>query len=109
MDERFDVVVVGSGAGGFTTALTAAAHESDTLLLERADELGGTTRKSAAYFWIPNNRFMRAAGINDPRPQALEYMARLSRPDTYRPDHATLGLPKWEYEALAVFYDRGAE
>jgi 3-oxosteroid 1-dehydrogenase len=107
MSTTCDVVVVGSGAAGFTAALTAAGHGAHTIVLERAAELGGTTRKSAAYFWIPNNRFMRAAGIEDPRPQALRYMARLSRPDRYQADAPTLGLPAWEYEALATFYDHG--
>jgi succinate dehydrogenase/fumarate reductase flavoprotein subunit len=108
MNEIYDVVVVGSGAAGFTAALTTASCGASTLVLERGADLGGTTRKSAAYFWIPNNRFMRDARIEDPKHEALRYMARLSRPDRYQADAPTLGLPAWEYEALEAFFDRGA-
>jgi succinate dehydrogenase/fumarate reductase flavoprotein subunit len=106
-DEEFDVVVAGSGAAGFTTAIVAADAGASVGVFEKAPATGGTTRKSAAYFWIPNNRYMRAAGIEDPRDEALRYLARLARPADYRPSHATLGLAPDEFEALECFYDHG--
>src|SRR5213080_290420 len=108
-DERFDVIVVGSGAAGFTAALTAAADGASVVVLEKAAMTGGTTRKSAAWFWVPNNRLMRAAGIDDPRDAALQYMARLARPAEYAPSQPTLGLPAEEFAALEAFYDHGDE
>src|SRR5438093_8158764 len=69
----------------------------------------GRRRKSAAWFWVPNNRLMRAAGIDDPRDAALRYMARLARPAEYAPSHPTLGLPAEEFAALEAFYDHGDE
>jgi succinate dehydrogenase/fumarate reductase flavoprotein subunit len=108
-DEVFDVVVAGSGAGGFAAALTAASEGASVLVLEKAATTGGTTRKAAAWFWILNNRFMREAGIEDPKDDALRYLARLSRPALYSPDEPFLGIPQDEYQALETFYDRGDE
>jgi 3-oxosteroid 1-dehydrogenase len=108
-DETFDVVVVGSGAAGFTAAVTAASEGASVIVLEKAATTGGTTRKAAAWFWILNNRFMREAGIEDPREDALRYLARLSRPAEYTPSDRYLGLPEHEYRALETFYDFGDE
>jgi 3-oxosteroid 1-dehydrogenase len=108
-NEQFDVVVVGSGAAGFTAAVAAAGEGASVVMLEKAATTGGTTRKSAAYFWVLNNRHMRAAGIEDPREQALQYLARLSRPLDYSPTHATLGLASDEFAALECLYDHGDE
>jgi dihydrolipoamide dehydrogenase len=41
MIKHFDVVVVGSGPGGFTSALILARHGFKTALVER-EKLGGT-------------------------------------------------------------------
>lgn len=107
--ESFDVVIAGTGAGGFSTAITAAEHGQRVLMLEKASTIGGTTRKSAAYFWILNNRFMRAAGVEDPRAEALQYLARIGHPTRYNPADDQLGLAEWEYAALEAFYDNGAD
>ena len=48
---------------------------------------------------------MRGSGLVDARDDALRYMARLARPDSYDADHPTLGLPADEHEMLAAFYD----
>jgi 3-oxosteroid 1-dehydrogenase len=108
-DETVDVLVAGSGAAGLACALIAADSGAQVLVAEKASSVGGTTRKSAAFTWILNNRFMREAGLEDPRDGALRYMARLSRPLRYDPDHPTLGLPEWEYKAICAHYDDGAE
>ncbi|MGW6898950.1 FAD-dependent oxidoreductase [Streptomyces sp. NPDC054919] len=108
-DEVTDVVVVGTGAGGLGAAVTAASFGSQVLILEKAAAVGGTTRKSAAVFWIMNNRFMREAGLEDPRPEALRYLARLAFPTQYDPQAPRLGLSEWEYTGLETFYDVGSE
>jgi 3-oxosteroid 1-dehydrogenase len=108
-DRVADVVVVGSGAAAFGAALTAAREGAEVVMLERAAHPGGTTAKSGGGFWIPNNRHMRAVGIDDPRDAALRYMARLGFPVQYDPTGETLGLDAEDYRLLEVFYDRASE
>src|SRR5215208_2087395 len=92
-DQEIDVLVAGSGIGGLGTAVIAAHHGARVAVVEKAAQLGGTTAKSAGYMWIPNNRCLRESGRHDPRPEALQYMARLARPRLYDPESPTLGLP----------------
>ncbi len=51
-----DLVVVGSGAGGLSTALTARKHGLDVVVIEKAPVFGGTTAFSGGVLWIPGNR-----------------------------------------------------
>ncbi|HWB46500.1 MAG TPA: FAD-dependent oxidoreductase [Hyphomicrobiaceae bacterium] len=70
-----DVLVAGSGAGGFAAALTASLHGLDVLMVEKEPLFGGTTAYSAGVIWIPNNAHQAAAGVSDSREQALTYLA----------------------------------
>ena len=108
-DEVVDVLVAGSGIGGLGSAVIAASQGADVAVVEKAQTVGGTTAKSAAYMWIPNNKYLRASGRTDPRDEALRYMAKLARPQLYDPDHTTLGLPAWEFDGIAAFYDHASE
>jgi 3-oxosteroid 1-dehydrogenase len=107
-DEEFDIVVVGTGAGGFSSALNAHRLGSSTVMLEKAPEIGGTTKKTAAWYWIPNNSLMREAGLEDNKTDAIRYMARLSRPQAYDPDDERFGLSEWEYVTIEAFYDKAS-
>lgn len=107
-DEEFDVVVVGSGAGGFSSALNCDRLGSSVVMLEKAPEIGGTTKKTAAWYWIPNNSLMRAAGIEDNKTDAIRYMARLSRPQAYDPNDERFGMTEWEYATMEAFYDNAS-
>ena len=73
-----DVVVVGSGASGLTAALAAAVREADVVVLEKGRLVGGTSSMSGGMLWVPNNRYMREAGISDSREDALAYIRRLT-------------------------------
>src|SRR3954462_7031044 len=108
-DLETDVVVVGGGAAGMAAALTAAHDGASVLLLERASQTGGTTAKSGGGIWILNNSLMRADGVEDPRPDALRYMARLAYPQLYNASDACLGLPRPAFELLEAFYDNGSD
>lgn len=107
-DVEADIVVVGGGAGGLGSALFSRWHGNSVVLLEKADELGGTTKKAAFWYWVPNNRHMREIGIEDRKEDCIRYMARLSRPEAYAPDHPTLGMSRWEYDSYAAIYDNAS-
>ena len=69
-----DVLVVGSGAGGFSTAVTAAYHGLDVILAEKASTFGGTTALSAGVIWIPCSSHARDQGVEDSIESALTYL-----------------------------------
>src|SRR4051794_23352178 len=104
-DVTTDVIVVGGGGGGLPAALFARWLGDEVVLLEKADELGGTARKAAFWYWIPNNRNMREAGIEDREEDFLRYVARLSRPQHYDPSSPTLGMTEWEYAQCRAIYE----
>src|ERR1700677_4241582 len=108
LDAEFDVIVVGSGSAGCAAALGAQALGASTVVLEKAETSGGTTGLSAGAYWIPNSSLMRQRGYEDPRPEALQFMARMAQPALYDPSDAHLGLTRREYELLETFYDRAA-
>ena len=107
-DVEVDIVVVGSGVGGLSAALFSRWLGNEVLLLEKASELGGTTRKAAFWYWVPNNAAMRALGIEDPKSDCIRYMARLSRPEAYDPADAKFGMSAWEYSAYEAIYDNAS-
>jgi succinate dehydrogenase/fumarate reductase flavoprotein subunit len=107
-DEEFDIVVVGAGAGGFSSALNSHRLGSSVVMLEKAADVGGTMKKSAAWYWIPNNSLMREAGVEDNRTDALRYMARLSRPHLYNPNTERFGMDEWEFSMAEAFYDNAS-
>jgi 3-oxosteroid 1-dehydrogenase len=82
MDETFDFVIVGSGAGSMCAALVMRQAGKRVLVLEKTDLLGGTTAMSGGVMWIPNNRFMKAAGVEDSYEQALTYLDALAEGET---------------------------
>ncbi|SDH80933.1 Succinate dehydrogenase/fumarate reductase, flavoprotein subunit [Paraburkholderia steynii] len=69
-----DVLVIGSGAGGLSTAITARKHGLDVVVIEKEAYFGGTTAFSGGVLWIPGNRHARANGVNDTREAAKTYM-----------------------------------
>ncbi len=96
-DARFDIVVVGGGGAGLPTALFARWLGDSVLVLEKAPQLGGTARKAAFWYWVPNNKPMRDLGLEDSKRDCLRYMARLARPQRYDPEAPLFGLTQWEY------------
>src|SRR6266446_1466096 len=58
-----DVLVVGSGAGGLSAAVTAAFHGLKVVVAEKEPVFGGTTAWSGGWMWAPRNELARSAGI----------------------------------------------
>lgn len=73
-DHTYDVVVVGTGAAGFATALGAVDEGLSVLLLESTDRWGGSTAMSGGGLWLPDNPLMRRDGVGDSREEALTYL-----------------------------------
>ena len=69
-----DVLVIGSGAGGLATAVTAAHHGLKVILAEKDNQLGGTTAWSGGWLWIPRNPLALEAGIVEDEDAPLQYL-----------------------------------
>ncbi|NNF77294.1 MAG: FAD-dependent oxidoreductase, partial [Rhizobiales bacterium] len=69
-----DVLVVGSGAGGLATAVSAAHRRLDVLVVEKEPVFGGTTARSGGWMWIPCNGPAKRAGVEDSPELARTYL-----------------------------------
>ncbi len=74
-DEEFDWIVVGSGGGGMTSALTAHHHGLRSVIIEKSAYVGGSTARSGGCVWIPNNYLALEGGLPDSEELAKTYMA----------------------------------
>jgi 3-oxosteroid 1-dehydrogenase len=82
MDQEFDVVVVGSGAGGLLSAVRAADLGLKVVVIEKARRYGGTTATSGGGIWIPCHG---VDGAEDSREDAETYLAAVCKGE-YRQD-----------------------
>lgn len=57
-----DVLVIGSGAGGLSAAVTAAHLGLQVIVAEKAPVFGGTSAWSGGWLWVPNAPHALAAG-----------------------------------------------
>lgn len=80
-DHVVDLLVIGSGAGGMTAAISAAALGAEALVIEKSDKYGGTSAMSGGGIWIPNSHLARAAGQVDDPEDAFRYVRALSAPN----------------------------
>jgi 3-oxosteroid 1-dehydrogenase len=69
-----DVIVIGSGAAGLASAVSAATAGAQVIVLESSEAIGGTSCFSGGGMWIPNNRFMAEEGIPDSREDVIGYI-----------------------------------
>ena len=74
---RTDLVILGSGAGGLTAALTASLNGLRAIVLEHSDRVGGTSARSSGTVWVPDNHHLHAHGVRDDRERAARYLASL--------------------------------
>ena len=69
-----DVLVVGTGAGGLSAAVTAAALGLDVLMVEKDRWYGGTTARSGGWLWIPCSPVALREGVQDSPAEARRYL-----------------------------------
>lgn len=69
-----DVLVIGSGASGMATALTAAHNGLDVLVIEKEARFGGTTARSGGWLWIPGTCLATEQGIHETPGAARAYL-----------------------------------
>ncbi|KAA0021990.1 3-oxosteroid 1-dehydrogenase [Antrihabitans cavernicola] len=94
--QEYDIVVVGSGAGGMTAALTAAHQGLSVVVVEKAAHYGGSTARSGGGVWIPNNSALVADGVKDTPEEARKYLHNIIGDDV-------------SGELIDTFIDRGPE
>ena len=73
-DLTCDVLVVGSGAGGLSTAIVAKKSGLDVIVIEKEPVFGGTTAQSGGVLWIPGNPHAKAQGVTDTREAARTFL-----------------------------------
>src|SRR5699024_6315487 len=71
---NYDVVVVGSGAGGLAAAVTAAHHGCRVAVVEKAPVLGGATSWSGGWAWTPGTSFAKKDGVIEEKDQFRTYL-----------------------------------
>lgn len=72
--DSYDVIVIGSGAGGMSAALTASIDGLSVAVFEKADVVGGSTAVSGGAVWIPSNQLMKDVGHEDSREAVMTYL-----------------------------------
>ncbi len=78
-DHEYDLVIVGSGGGGMTAALTAHDVGMSALIVEKGKRFGGSTAVSGGGIWIPNNPTLKARGHDDSRESIRAYLDELTQ------------------------------
>jgi 3-oxosteroid 1-dehydrogenase len=73
-DHVVDVVIVGSGGGGMTAALTVDAAGLDALVVERSSHFGGSTALSGGGIWVPGAPAQRREGYAPDPDGVVEYL-----------------------------------
>src|ERR1700742_3317108 len=73
-----DVLIVGSGGGGMTAALTAAASGLDTLVIEKSGSFGGSTALSGGGIWVPGAPAQRREGYRPAPDGVVDYLQQVT-------------------------------
>ncbi|MDQ0157584.1 FAD-dependent oxidoreductase [Robertmurraya andreesenii] len=95
-DKEVDVIVLGTGGAALTAAVAASENGANVLVLEKTHQIGGTTAFSGGVPWIPLNHYMKEAGFEDNREDAINYIKRLA-------------LGRADDHMIETFVDKGHE
>lgn len=88
-----DVLVIGAGAGGMSTALTARLSGLDVLVIEKQPEYGGSMALSGGWLWLPLNPLAVRAGVADSKDDVRKYL-RFEAGDCFDEDRVEAFLEK---------------
>lgn len=72
-----DVLVIGSGAGGLSSAVTAAQQGLKVIVAEKASVFGGTTAVSGGWLWIPNTPHAQREGQGESIEAPKKYLKNI--------------------------------
>ena len=75
-DLTCDLLVLGSGAGALSTAVTAAHLGLKVIVVEKDPHYGGTTAWSGGWMWVPRNPLAVQAGLLERIEKPLAYLRR---------------------------------
>ena len=78
-DRTVDLLVMGSGAAGMSTAIRAHDLGLDVLLVEKSDLYGGNTAMSGGVCWVANNPGMAKEGIADSDEDGFNYLKHITK------------------------------
>ena len=127
MNERFDIIIIGSGAGGGTIAYALAGTGARILILERGDFVPQEDENwSAEAVWRDLRYRTRERWLDEQGREFQPYthynvggntkfwgsvLYRLRREDFHEMLHADGVSPAWpiDYETLAPYYDRAEQ
>ncbi len=79
MADNYDLIVVGAGTAGIPCAVAASKNSARVLLLEKADEIGGSLHISGGHMSAAGARRQIAKGIEDSVENHRNDIARISR------------------------------
>ena len=109
--DGFDVIVVGSGLAGLSAALTVAEFGYRPVILEKACEPGGLTRRAYGFFNAADARRQIALGIDDSPEKHLRQALEVSRGKAREPLMRTLCYEAYStlqwLEALGLEFEPG--
>jgi succinate dehydrogenase/fumarate reductase flavoprotein subunit len=75
-DDACDLLVIGSGAGALSAAVTAAHLGLKVIVVEKDPQYGGTTAWSGGWMWVPRNPLAVDAGLLERIEKPLSYLRR---------------------------------
>lgn len=105
--KNWDVIVIGSGAAGFATAVTACCKGFSVLMLEKAPHFGGTSAISGGAVWINDTDQARQAGKSGSPDAIKTYLRTIIGDANYRPALVDAFVESGR-EALAFLEQEGA-
>jgi len=77
--QSWDAIVIGAGSAGLMTAIFGAQRGGRILVLESADEIGGTLHISSGRMSAAGTKYQKAAGIEDTADEFFDDVMRICR------------------------------